>query len=128
MQRRTFVRQDKMLSSIITQQHSNFNEENVEIHREQVSSGLDLANLIAVYFNDKLPPLLTPTRRNTNPQIYREIRSKTRRFKTSFSSNDKESWNNVMINFHGNITLRKHKIHLLCLLRPEYQSVPIYTI
>ena len=48
-------------------------------------------NLTAVYLNDKLPPLRTPTRRNTNPQIYHEIRSMTRRFKTSFSlmlSND----------------------------------------
>ena len=34
-------------------------------------------NLTAAYLNDKLPPLRTPTRPNTNPQIYREIRSNT---------------------------------------------------
>ena len=44
----------------------------------------------------------------------------TRRFKTSFSL---ESWNNVIINFHDNITFRKLKIHLLCLMRPIYKSV-----
>ena len=41
LQRRTFARQDKMLSTIIPQQSSNYNEKNVEIVREQVSSGLD---------------------------------------------------------------------------------------
>ena len=32
-------------------------------------------NLTAAHLNDKLSPLRIPTRRNTNPQIYREIRS-----------------------------------------------------
>ena len=81
------------------------------------------SNLIAVYLNDKLPPLRTPTRRNTNPQIFREIRSKTHRFKTSLFPNAIESWNNVIIYFHGNITFRKLKIHLLCLMRPMYKRV-----
>ena len=80
-------------------------------------------NLTAVYLNDKLPPLRTPTPRNTNSQIYRDIRSKTHRFKTSFSPNAKVSWNNVIINCHGNITFRKLKIHLLCFMRPKYKSV-----
>ena len=80
-------------------------------------------NLTAVDLNDKLPPLRTPTCRNTNPQIYCEIRSKTHRFNTSFFPNAIESWNNVIINFHGNITYRKLKMHLLCLTRPMYKSV-----
>ena len=57
------------------------------------------------------------------PQIYREIRSKTHTFKTSFPPNAIESWNNVIINFHGNFTFRKLKIHLLCFMRPMYKRV-----
>ena len=80
-----------------------------------------MTNLTAVYLNDKLP-LRAPTRRNSNPQIYREMRCKTRRFKTSFFPNATESWNNFIVNFHGNSTFRKLKIHLLCLMRPKYKS------
>ena len=84
-------------------------------------------NLTAAYLNDKLPPLRTPTRRNSNPQINREIRSNTHRFKTSFFQNAIESRDNVIVNFHGNITFRKLKIHLLCLMRPKYKKCFQYT-
>ena len=68
-----------------------------------------------------MPPLRTPTRRNINPQIYREMR-KTQ-MQDQFFPNAIESWSVVIINFHVNITFRRLKIHLLCLMRPMYQRV-----
>ena len=50
-ERYTFARQDNILSTIIPQQRSNYNEENVEIDREEISSS---TKHLGVYLDTRL--------------------------------------------------------------------------
>ena len=71
------------------------------------------------YLSEKLPPLLIVDDPTANPNIFDQKRIRTARYKNTFFPNAISSWNNIIRNFRGNITVNSVKSHILKIIRPE---------
>ena len=79
-------------------------------------------NLTPVYLREKLTALCVQDDPNANPNIYYEKRARTARYKNTFLPNAIASWNNIVTNIQGNITLYSLKNHILKIIRPKIKS------
>ena len=79
-------------------------------------------NLTPAYLREKLPPLYVHDFPNANPNRFHVRRARTNRFKNTFFQNAIRSWNNIIVNIQGNITLNSIKSHILKLIRPKPKS------
>ena len=76
-------------------------------------------NLTPEYLRRKLPPLNLD---DVNPNLFREIRTRTLRYKSTFFPNAINSWNNIIGHIQGNTTLNSIKTHILKIIRPIPKS------
>ena len=74
----------------------------------------------------KLPLLNIINDPNANPNIFNELMARTQRYKNTFFPNAISTWNNIIANIQGNITMKSYKNHILKFIRPNYQ--PLYDI
>jgi len=74
----------------------------------------------------KLPLLNIINDPNANPNIFNELMARTQRYKNTFFPNAISTWNNIIANIQGNITMKSYKNHILKFIRPNHK--PFYDI
>ena len=83
-------------------------------------------NLTPEYLRKKLPLLNIINDPNANPNIFNELMARTQRYKNTFFPNAISTWNNIIANIQGNITMKSYKNHILKFIRPNHK--PFYDI
>ena len=83
-------------------------------------------NITPEYLNSKLPPLSITNDPTANPKSFNEIIARTQRYKNTFFPNAITTWNNIIANIQGIITINQFKNIILKFIRPN--DKPFYGI